>query len=225
MGSIPVLHQWVGDPTLLWLWCRLAAAAPIWPPAWEFPPSESTALKRKRKTKTKTKNKKGEKVFLIVELQLMWKEWWKWKKIRSSYYGLAEMNLTSVYENAGSIPGLAQWVKDQTLLWAVALAGSCSSDSTPSLGTSLCCGCSPKETKQNKRNQCVKVGWEMGHVHNFKVPGHTRYLLMIKRKIVTLQWRILSDTVLITWSETPQYQDPWTPHVPMYCIEDRTVLL
>ena len=65
-------------------------------------------------------------------------------------------NLT-IHEDAGSIPGLAR-VKAQhchelqrrsqtqlrsgiavTVVWA----GSCSSDSTPSLGTSVCCTCSP----------------------------------------------------------------------------------
>ena len=30
-GSIPGLTQWVKDPVLLWLWCRLAAAALIRP--------------------------------------------------------------------------------------------------------------------------------------------------------------------------------------------------
>ena len=34
---------------------------------------------------------------------------------------------------------------------AVAVAGKCDSDLTPSLGTSMCCGCSPKKTKV-KRN-------------------------------------------------------------------------
>ena len=51
-GSIPGLTQWIRiqhccelwcrsqtrlDPVLLWLWCKLAAVAPIQPLAWEFP--------------------------------------------------------------------------------------------------------------------------------------------------------------------------------------------
>jgi len=38
------------DPTLLWLWCRPAAAAPIGSLAWEPPCATSAALKRKKKT-------------------------------------------------------------------------------------------------------------------------------------------------------------------------------
>ena len=37
VGSIPGLSQWVKDPVLLWLWCRLAAAVLIQPLAWEHP--------------------------------------------------------------------------------------------------------------------------------------------------------------------------------------------
>jgi len=35
-GLIPGLSQWVKYLVLLWLWCRLAAAAPTGPLAWEL---------------------------------------------------------------------------------------------------------------------------------------------------------------------------------------------
>ena len=53
------------------------------------------------------------------------------------------MNLTRNHEVAGSIPDLAQWVVGY------------SSDSTPSLGTSICCRCGPPPKKE--RNAIVNL--------------------------------------------------------------------
>ena len=47
--SCGVGHRHGADPTLLWLWCRLAAVAPIRPLAWELPYATGEALKEKKK--------------------------------------------------------------------------------------------------------------------------------------------------------------------------------
>ena len=65
-GSIPGLTEWVkdpmlprasvvgsrcgSDPELLWLWCRLEAAAQIQPLAWEHPYAVVAALNKQNKT-------------------------------------------------------------------------------------------------------------------------------------------------------------------------------
>ena len=77
--------------------------------------------------------------------------------------GSVVTNPTDINENAGWIPGLAcelsiwychelccgskMWLRSRVAV-AVVSAGSYSSDSTPSLGTSIYCGCSPKKTKR-----------------------------------------------------------------------------
>ena len=46
---IPGLDQRVKDPALLWLWCRLAATAPIRPLAWKLPHAMGMVLKDLKK--------------------------------------------------------------------------------------------------------------------------------------------------------------------------------
>ena len=50
--SCGVGHRDGSDPVLLWLWCRVAAAAPIRPLAWELPYAAGVALKKKKKNLT-----------------------------------------------------------------------------------------------------------------------------------------------------------------------------
>ena len=79
-----------------------------------------------------------------------------------------EINPTSIHENVGSILALPRglriwhccelWCRLQTQLRsqvavAVAWAGSCISDLTPSLGTSVCFGYSPKKQKEKKKKK------------------------------------------------------------------------
>ena len=44
------------DPVLLWLWCRLAATAPIRPLAWEPPYASGVVLKRPKKNNNNNNN-------------------------------------------------------------------------------------------------------------------------------------------------------------------------
>ena len=83
-----------------------------------------------------------------------------------------EANWTRNHEVAGSTPAFAQWIKDRphcSELWyrlhiwlrsgvavAMAVAGRCSSDSSPSLGTSICHRFGPKKQKKKKKKEKKK---------------------------------------------------------------------
>ena len=75
---------------MLWLWCRPEAVAPMGPLAWEPPCDTGVALKKQ--------NNKIKSGFF-----------------RSSCRGTVVNNLTGNHEVVGSVPGLAQWVKDPAL--------------------------------------------------------------------------------------------------------------
>ena len=87
---------------------------------------------------------------------------------KSSCCGAAVTNPISILEDTGSIFGSTQWVQNCHELWyrlqaqlgsgiamamAVAYADSYNSDSTPSLGTSICGRCGPKTMGVKEDNE------------------------------------------------------------------------
>ena len=100
----------------------------------------------------------------------------------SSPHGSAVKNLTSIHDDAGLIPGLSQrsgirnchelWCRWQRRLGsllavAVAVAGSCSSDLTPSLAASIGRGCGLK--RHGKKKEEVGRVERKGYLSNTRV--------------------------------------------------------
>ena len=55
------------DPMLLWLWCRLAATAPIRPLAWEPPYAAGAALKKAKRQKIKNMKYKSIELYDTIK--------------------------------------------------------------------------------------------------------------------------------------------------------------
>jgi len=55
------------DPTLLWLWCRPVATAPIQPLAWEPPYNGDMTLKRQKTKTNKQRKNEGKKKKEVAE--------------------------------------------------------------------------------------------------------------------------------------------------------------
>ena len=57
------------DLALLWLWCRLAAVAPIGPLAWEPPYATGVALEKTKRDKKKEKENETQIFFLSLVMR------------------------------------------------------------------------------------------------------------------------------------------------------------
>ena len=117
-GKNPAAPSWgVGrwcssEPVLLWLWCRLAAAALIRPLAWKLPFAANVAQKRKKKNYMKEQRAR------ITKKQLGRKFPLRLSGDESDWY----------LQDVGLIPGLTQWFKDPAFQLAVVLSHRGSSD-------------------------------------------------------------------------------------------------
>ena len=84
-------------------------------------------------------------------------------------------------------------------------AGSCSSDSTPSLGTSKCHGCGPKKKKRKKRRYIfsTKKGHESAHGHG---DGMEKQMLRIWRpcEVERLMVQVRTDRRIVDWTGTEE---------------------
>ena len=103
------------DPMLLWLWHRPVATAPISPLAWEPPYASGAALEKTKRQKKRRKGKKRKSKLILLWKYISWHE----RCFQRFYENFCQVNMKFFCWRGGLIPGLAQWVKDPELPWAV----------------------------------------------------------------------------------------------------------
>ena len=137
---------------LLWLWCRLAAAALIWPLAWKLPYAMHVALKRQKKTKQKKTKKDitfitwtfNDSAFVCYSMFLDKKYIWSYNKIL----------LGSIFER--EMGAFIAWAINSGLtpLWAPIFRGSVREESKCAQVCATWCAC-PKEAGK------LGVSWKL----------------------------------------------------------------
>ena len=130
------------DPTLLWLWYRPAAVAPIRSLAWE-PPEGAALEKAKRPKKTKKKKK---------ELNSR-------RRYNNCKYIRTQHRSTSIYmANANS--SIPLWI-NRLSIWC---GHCCGASSVPGLRISTCCRHSPKREQGKGKNIPYSTGNIVNHL-------------------------------------------------------------
>ena len=141
------------DRALLWLWCRPAVVAPNQLLAWELPCAMGVALKGRGKRKeicvmchiNSRKRKKDMGIPIMAQQKRIWLA-----SMRTQFLSLASLSGLRIQHCRELWCSLQTWLRSYVAV-AVASASGCSSGLTPSLGTSICCWCSPKKTKKEKK--------------------------------------------------------------------------
>ena len=103
---------------------------------------------------------------------------------------------------------------------AVAEAGSCSSDSTPSMGTSICHGCVPKKKKKKKKKTklgllkldliCKQISFSMvitdrngtncrekNYASVIHLDGHQILVVLVVFKVLLSTWKLTGSGILL----------------------------
>ena len=127
-----------------------------------------------------------------ISLQALFKE----ERLRSSHRGSAEVNLTGIHEDTGSMPGLAQWVamscgvghrrsSDLALLWQRPAAAALIRPLTWELPCAV--GAALKKTKKRLKKQLL-ISFMLNWIQGVPWPDHSSPSLPTSKNPLSLNW-------------------------------------